>query len=108
MLKEGLWGIAAPNGPGSTARGDGEFCPCSGRCSRSAGRGWQFPTAQAYQPGGQGVLPRMWPVPRGCLQGAVIYSGACPPPGGGGGRVPARLVAVAESRPARPDPPAPV
>ena len=42
-------------------------------------------TAQAHQIPGQGVLPRWRPVPRGCLQGAVVCSGACRPDGAGQG-----------------------
>ena len=29
MLKEGLRGVAVPNGPGTPAWGDGESCPCA-------------------------------------------------------------------------------
>ena len=54
MLKEGLQGAAAPNGPGTLARGDGESCPSGDRCSRRACGGQQLPKARAHHPGGTG------------------------------------------------------
>ena len=34
VLRVGLWGVAVPNGPGTPSRGDVEYCPGGGRCSR--------------------------------------------------------------------------
>ena len=54
MLKEGLRGIAAPNGLDVPAWGDGESRPGGGRCSMRVCRGQQSPTAWAHHPEGTG------------------------------------------------------
>ena len=66
MLREVLWGVAVPIGPGtpasyvgqqllkgpaSPASGDGESYAGGGKCSRWACGGQQLPTAPAHQPG---------------------------------------------------------
>ena len=87
VLKEGLWGVAVPNGPGTPARGDGESCRGGGRCSRRACGGLQFPTAQAHQPRGTGRLAQ---VVVGAQEGPVGGSSSQWPghtrPGGRGDR----------------------
>ena len=75
-------GAAIPNGPGTPAWGDGESCPGGGWCSRRAYGGNSPQRAGLTSLGRQRVLPKRRPVPGGCRQGAVAFSGACPLAGG--------------------------
>ena len=84
MLKEGLQGTAAPNGPGTPNWGDGESNLVGGWCSRGACAGQQLPTARAYPHGGTGSPPRRWSVLKdGLREAAVPYGTGTPAPGDG-------------------------
>ena len=81
VLKEGLRGVAVPNGSGTPASGDGESCPGGDRCSRSACGGQLLPTAPL---GGWGVLPRRWSVLKEGLRGVAAPNGLGTSSGGRG------------------------
>ena len=81
VLKEGLRGVAVPNGSGTPASGDGESCPGGDRCSRSACGGQLLPAAPL---GGWGVLPRRWSVLKEGLRGVAVPNGLGTSSGGRG------------------------
>ena len=59
MRKEGLGGIAAPNGPGTPAWGGRGILPRRWSVLKGACRGHQLPPARAHQPGGTGSLAQV-------------------------------------------------
>ena len=75
VLKEGMRGAAAPNGPNTPASWGGESCPGGGRCSRRACVGQQLPTAREHQLGGMGSSAQAVVGAQGVPGGAVAPHG---------------------------------
>ena len=94
VLKEGLRGVAVPNGPGTTASGDGSSCPSGGRCPRSASGGAIAPNGLDTSLGTRGFLPRRWSVLKEGMHGQQLPTARAHQPGGR--RSPAQAVVGAQ------------
>ena len=91
VLKEGLWGVAVPNGPVTPSRGDGESCRGGGPCSGRACAGLQLPTARAHLRGGTGGPVQAMVGAQGGSAGAAAPNGPGTP--AWGTEVPAQAAA---------------
>ena len=110
LLEERLRGTATPFGAVPPARGTGNPaqlvvaaqrapshqrsatswlgrvpCPGGGRCVKSTCRGWQPPSVRSHRrPGGLGVSPKRWSLPRERVWGMATAIGTVPPARGTG------------------------
>ena len=84
VLKEGLRGVAVPNGPGTTARGNGSPPEALvGAQARHGGDNSSQPPGHTSL-GGRGVLPRRWLVLKECVHGQQLPTARAYKPRGTG------------------------